>query len=69
MLSIWQLKMNWQINQESGNNNDHGNAYNREINALYDKLEMKNNVLRDQTNNFYAPVGQNFAHVDTFNKK
>lgn len=50
-------------------NNDHGNAYNREINALYDKLEMKNNVLRDQTNNFYAPVGQNIAHVDTFNKK
>lgn len=50
-------------------NNDHGNAYNREINALYDKLEMKNNVLHDQTNNFYAPVGQNIAHVDTFNKK
>lgn len=50
-------------------NNDHGNAYNRETNALYEKLGIKSSTLLDQTFNFNAPVGQNFAHVDTFNKK
>ena len=50
-------------------NNDHGNAYNREINALYEKLGIKSSTLLDQTFNFNAPVSENIAHVDTLNNK